>query len=75
MMYKCMNGLAPEYLTDFFKECSSVNNYTLRSTSLDNLHVQKPKYKFWKTNFSVLWNYIVELTPFNFKRMQESIIV
>ena len=75
MMYKCMNGLAPEYLTEFFKKCSSVNNYTLRSTSLDNLHVQKPKYKFWKTNFSVLWNYIVELTPFNFKRMQESRIV
>ena len=21
-------------------------------------------YKFWKTNFSVLWNYIVELTPY-----------
>ena len=28
MMYKCMNGLAPEYLTEFFKKWSSVNNYT-----------------------------------------------
>jgi hypothetical protein len=39
MMYKCMNGLAPEYLTEFFKKYSFVNNYTLISTNLDNLHV------------------------------------
>ena len=51
MMYKYMNGLAPEYhLTEFFTKCSSVNNYTLRSTSLDNLHVQKPY------SGIILWN-------------------
>ena len=51
MMYKCMNGLAPEYLTEFFKICSSVNNYTQRSTSLDNLHVQRPNTNFGKRIF------------------------
>jgi hypothetical protein len=59
-MYKCMNGLAPEYLTEFFKKWSSVNNYTLRSTSLDNLHVQKPNTNFGKRSFQysgiILWN-------------------
>ena len=60
MMYKCMNGLAPEYLTEFFKKGSSVNNYTLRSTSLDNLHVQRPNTNFGKRTFQysgiILWN-------------------
>ena len=60
MMYKCMNGLAPEYLTEFFKKCSSVNNYTMRSTSLDNLHVQRPNTNFGKRTFQysgiILWN-------------------
>jgi hypothetical protein len=51
MMYKWMNGLAPEYLTEFFKKCSFVNNYTLRSTSLDNLHVQRPNTNFEKRTF------------------------
>ena len=55
-----MNGLAPEYLTEFFKKCSSEVNYF----SLDNVHVKRPNTNFG--NFSVLWNYIVELTPFNF---------
>jgi hypothetical protein len=54
MMYKCMNGLAPEYLTEFFKKCSSVNNYTLRSTSLDNLHVQRPNTNLENELFSTL---------------------
>ena len=51
MMYKCMNGLAPEYLTEFFKKCSFVNNYTLISTNLDNLHVQRPNTNFGKRTF------------------------
>jgi hypothetical protein len=42
-----MNGLTPE----FFKKCSFVNNYTLRSTSLDNLHVQRPNTNFEKPTF------------------------
>ena len=55
-----MNGLAPENLTEFFKKCSSVNNYTLRSTSLDHLHVQRPNTNFRKRPFqysgNILWN-------------------
>ena len=50
-----MNGLAPEYLTEFFKKCSS-----LRSTRLDNLHVQRPNTNFGKRTFQysgiILWN-------------------
>ena len=51
MMYKCMNGLAPEYLTEFFHKCSSVNNYTLRSATINNLHVQRPNANFEKRTF------------------------
>ena len=55
MMYKCMNGLAPEYLSEFFKKWSSVNNYTLRSTSLDNLHMFKDQIKILENElFSTL---------------------
>ena len=60
MMNKCMNCLAPEYLTEFFKKYSFVNNYTLISTNLDNLHVQRPNTNFGKRTFQysgiILWN-------------------
>jgi hypothetical protein len=66
-MYKCMNGLAPEYLTEFFKKCSSVNNYTPRSTSLDNLHVQRPNTNFGKWTFQYSWIILWNSLPLTLK--------
>lgn len=59
MMYKSLNGLAPDYLSEMFVDRSRVTNYTLRDTS-GKLAVPQPRTNFLKNSFSysgaVLWN-------------------
>ena len=58
MVYKSLNGLAPEYLAQLFVDRSSVTNYTLRDTS-GKLALPQPHTNYLKNSFSysgaVLW--------------------
>ena len=59
MMFKVLNNLAPEYLTDLFCRTNQVHDYNLRNSDL-NLVLPKPKINFLRKSFSysgaVLWN-------------------
>ena len=58
MMFKVLNNLAPEYLTDLFCRTNQVHDYSLRNSDL-NLVLPKPKTNFLRKSFSysgaVLW--------------------
>ena len=59
MVYKSLNGLAPEYMHSMFVDRDSVNPYLLRNTE-SKLAVPKPRTNYLKNSFShngaVLWN-------------------
>jgi len=59
MVYKSVNGLAPDYLCTKFIDRSSVSNYSLRDTE-SKLAIPFPRTNFLKNSFSysgaVLWN-------------------
>ena len=60
MVYKSLNGLAPDYLSCKFIPCNDINNsYDLRN-SANKLAVPLPRTKYNKNSFSysgaVLWN-------------------
>ena len=59
MVYKALNGLAPNYLAQMFTERSRITNYTLKGTS-DKLALPQPRTNYMKNSFSyskaVLWN-------------------
>ena len=59
MVYKALNGLAPNYLAQMFTERSRITNYTLRDTS-DKLALPLPRTNYMKNSFSYhkaeLWN-------------------
>ena len=59
MVYKSLNGLAPNYLLPKFTYRSNISSYSLRGTN-DNLTVSLPHTNFMKNSFSysgaVLWN-------------------
>ena len=42
MVYKSVNGLAPDYLSEMFVDRSNVTNYTLRDTS-GKLAIPQPR--------------------------------
>ena len=52
MVYKALNGLAPNYLAQMFTERSRITYYTLRDTS-DKLALPQPRTNYMKTT---LWN-------------------
>ena len=60
MMFKCMNDLAPEYLLELFQKSSSINTYSLRSSTCNNIHVQRARTNFGQRTFQysgiMLWN-------------------
>ena len=62
LMYKCMNGQAPEYLSEKFISCKDVYNYSLRSASSGCLHIPRPNSEFLKRTFKysglIVWNSI-----------------
>ena len=59
MVYKSLNGLAPDYMHSMFVNRDSVNPYSLRNTE-NKLAVPMPRTNYFKNSFSysgaVLWN-------------------
>ena len=59
MVYKSVNGLAPEYLCSKFSECSCASGYSLRDIT-GKLAVPFPRTNYLKNSFSyngaVIWN-------------------
>ena len=59
MVYKSVNGLAPEYLCSKFSEHSCASGYSLRDTT-GKLAVPFPRTNYLKNSFSysgaVIWN-------------------
>ena len=68
LVYKSLNGLAPERLKNLFSLCSGTHGYPLRNVGTDLL-VPRPKSETLRKSFSyqgsVLWN---TLTLHNYKR-------
>ena len=59
MVYKSLNGLAPQYLRDKFVHRNNISNYSLRDAE-NKLAIPLPRTNYMKNNFSysgaVLWN-------------------
>ena len=59
LVYKALNGLTPDYLTQMFTERSRIAYYTLRDTG-DKLALPQARTNYLKDSFSysgaVLWN-------------------
>ena len=59
IVYKSLNGLAPDYLSNMFVDRNSITNYALRDTS-NKLALSLPRTNYLKNSFSysgaVLWN-------------------
>jgi hypothetical protein len=59
MVYKSLNGFAPDYMLSKFVNRDSVNPFSMRNTE-NKLAVPKPRTNYLKYNFSysgaVLWN-------------------
>lgn len=60
MMYKTMNGLSPNYLTQLFNFTHEIHNHNLRSTTQSNLYLKDGKTEYHKRRFSFIaakeWN-------------------
>ena len=50
LMYKTVNGLAPQRLCEIFKNVNEIHDYNLRG-SLTKLYIPKPKTEFLKNSF------------------------
>ena len=65
ILYKCLNGLAPNYLRELFQFISDTHTHGLRSSTSNSLFVKGGKIEYHKRRFSYLaardWNEI--LTP------------
>ena len=53
MMYKALNGMTPEYITDFFKKTSVARNRQLRSVGNDMLSIPRTKTSYYDQSFTV----------------------
>lgn len=60
MVYKALNELAPEYISDIFIKVSDSHTRTLRSTDNDLLRIPSSKTNFFENSFTIsaskLWN-------------------
>jgi hypothetical protein len=54
MVYKSVNGLVPDYLSEMFVDRSNITNYTLRDTT-GKLAIPQPRTNYLKSG-EVLWN-------------------
>ena len=63
LMYKIVNGLAPQRLCEAFRKVNEIHEYELRGSST-KLHIPRPKTEFLKNSFQYsgakLWNKIPE---------------
>ena len=59
MVYKSLNGIAPQYLRDKFVDRNNISNYSLRD-AVNKLAIPLPHTNIMKNSFSysgaVLWN-------------------
>ena len=64
MMFKVLNGMAPDYLKTLFNECSNTS-YPLRTNNF-KMNLPKPKTNFFKKSFSYLgtasWNILPSIS-------------
>ena len=67
MMYKALNGMTPEYITDLFKTTSVAHNRQLRSVGNELLSIPRTKTCYYDRSFTVVgtkqWNEL----PINIK--------
>ena len=60
MVYKALNHMSPEYITDLFTKVSETHNRSTRSVDNDLLHIPSFKTSLFENSFSVsaarLWN-------------------
>ncbi len=60
LMFKCIKGNAPPYLSDLFNKPSHERSYSTRSSNNGNLFVPRPNSNYMKKTFhysgTVLWN-------------------
>ena len=60
MVYKALNGLAPEYISDVFTNVSESHVRNLRSVDNDLLRVPRSRTSYFENSFTIssakLWN-------------------
>ena len=56
LIYKSLNGLSPEYITDMFQNVNTVHKYNLRSVTCNNVYQPKCHVNSIKFSSTVLWN-------------------
>ena len=60
MVYKALNGLAPEYISDVFTKVSESHVRNLRSVDNDLLRVPSSRTSYYENSFTIssakLWN-------------------
>ena len=60
MVYKALNGLAPEYISDIFTKVSESHMRNLRSVDYDLLRVPSSRTSYYENSFTIssakLWN-------------------
>ena len=73
MMYKALNGITLEYITDLFKKASVAHNRQLRSVGNDMLSIPRTK-TYYDRSFTVdgakQWKELpinIKHSPFSFK--------
>ena len=52
MMYKALNGMTPEYITDLFKKKSVAHNRQLRSVGNDMLSIPRTQTSYYDRSFT-----------------------
>ncbi len=52
IMYKCLNGLAPDYLTESFQFTRDTHSYGLRSSTTNGLFIEGGRTNYHKRSFS-----------------------
>ena len=62
LVYKALNGIAPEYMKEMFCHVQDVHNVNLRSASNNNLYLPRPKTEYVKRALSydgaAMWNHL-----------------
>ena len=60
MVYKALNGLAPEYISEIFVKISDTHNRILRSVDNELLRIPGSRTKIYENSFTIsaakLWN-------------------
>ncbi len=66
-VYKCLNNLAPCYLTDLFQTNNSIHQYI--TCQSNDLHVVKSKLEYYNRSFTIIGAKLWNSLPQNVKDM------